>query len=168
MDFVALILGNLFSLLAMFTDSWSASQKTAKKVLEVQLLSQFSYGASSFVLGGYSAVAQNVVSALRNLAAIRNIRNAALEWILVGTGVVLGLAFNNLGFMGLLPVIASTQYSLAIFRFRDNERALKISFMISCVLFTVFNLVILNIVGVVTNTVITISTSVNLWKTGKA
>lgn len=164
MDPTALIIGNLFSVAAMVTDSLSAAQKTAKKVLAVQLLSQFSYCAGSVILGGYSAAVQNVVSSLRNLAAIFDIRNALLEWFLVGLGVVLGIAFNNLGLMGWLPIIASAQYSIAIFRFRDNERALKISFLISAVLFAVFSGVILNFVGVVTNTVVGISTAVSLYR----
>jgi len=49
-----------------------------------------------------------------------------------------------------------------MFRFRDNEVALKISFSVTCAMFVVFNGVILNFVGVVTSLIITVITIVCL------
>ena len=162
MNELSVITGNVCSILAMVTDSVSATRKTARGVLWVQILSQIIYAFGGWVLGGYSAMAQNFVSILRNLAAIYSLSNRYLEWLLVGLGVVLGIACNNLGFIGLLPVIASLQYSLAIFRFRNDQRPLKISFIISSVLFAVFNGAILNITGVITNLVVAGITAADL------
>ena len=158
----ALIIGNLCSLLAMITDSVSATRKTAKGVLWVQTLSQLIYGFGAFVLGGYSGTAQNFVSILRNLVAIYHIGNRYIEWFLMGLGVVLGLSFNNLGLIGLLPVVASFQYTVAIFRFKDNPRLLKLSLIISASMFALFNLAIYNITGMITNSVIAIIAAINL------
>ena len=167
MNGLYLIVGNVGSLLAMLTDSFSSTRKTAKGVLMVQNLSQVIYGISTVVLGGYSAAVQNVVSILRNLVAIRGIRSKVLEWILVALGVVLGLALNNLGFMGLLPVVANFQYTLAVFRFQDNERALKVSFFFAVVMYAVFNIAIYNVVGVICNSVVAVTTAVYLLKGNK-
>ena len=159
-----LIMGNLFSLFATMTDSFSSTRKTTKSVLLVQCGSQVFYFISSLILGGYSACAQNVVSVLRNFAAIRNINKKWVEWSLIALGVVLGIFFNNLGFMGLLPVIANLEYSLAIFRFKDNERALKISFLFAVILFIIFNFVIWNFVGVICNAIIAVTILIFLFK----
>ena len=78
--------------------------------------------------------------------------------------MILGLLFNNLGIPGLLPVIANLEYSLAVFRFRDNERALKAAFLISVGLYGIFNLFILNVAGFLTNTAVVIMTAVYLIK----
>ena len=83
---------------------------------------------------------------------------------LIAGGVVLGIAFNNLGVVGLLPVIANLEYSLGVFRFKDNERALKASFLINVILFTVFNGFIYNFVGVCANTVVAATTAISLWQ----
>ena len=72
--------------------------------------------------------------------------------------------FNNRGIIGLLPVIGNLEYSIAIFKFKDNERALKISFAVSVVLFAIFNTYILNFVGVAANAVILITTIINIVK----
>lgn len=167
MNEIHLIIGNVCSLLAMVTDSVSSTRKTAKGVLLVQNLSQLIYFIGTVVLKGYSGAVQNAVSILRNFVAIRDIRNKYVEWALVGLGVVLGLAFNNLGFMGLLPVIANFQYTIAVFRFQDNQRALKISFAIAVGMFAVFNIAIFNVVGVVSNSVVFVTTLAVLLKSGK-
>ena len=167
MSVISIAIGNICSLLAMITDSISATQKTAKRVLLMQSLSQLIYCIGTIVLKGYSAAVQNAISFLRNFVAIKNINNKAIEWTLVILGVALGLGFNNLGFLGLLPVAANLQYTLAIFRFKDNERAIKISFMISIGLFAIFNIVIYNAVGAISNAVVCISTAMSLFKTRK-
>ena len=164
MDSVNIIIGNLCSLLAMGTDVLSAAQKTAKRVLWVQNLSQLIYFICAVVLKGYSGAAQNVVSIIRNLVVIRNRSSKAVEWFLVVLGVALGLCFNNLGWVGLLPVIANLQFTLGVFRFKDNERALKISFLLNAVMYGIFNLAIYNVVGFGTNLVVTASTAIYLLK----
>lgn len=159
-----IILGNLCTLLAMGANAVSSMQKTAKRILRVQNLAQLIYCASAMILGGYSAAVQNAVSILRNIAAIRDIKSKVLEWSLVTAGVVLGIAFNNRGFMGLLPVLGNLLYTLAIFRFMDRERLLKLAFLISTALFLVFNIVILNIVGAVSDSVVIVTTVVVLCR----
>lgn len=164
MNAISVIVGNICSLLAMITDSVSSTRKTAKGVLLVQCVSQLFYTIGTVVLKGYSGAVQNVVSMIRNLVAIKKINSKVIEWILVGLGVVLGIGFNNLGLIGLLPVVANLQYTLAVFKFKDNERALKISFIICIALFAIFNIAILNFVGVCSNLVVLITTLIVLLK----
>lgn len=164
MDILNIVIGNICSLLAMVTDSVSATQKTVSRVLWVQTASQLIYGIGAVILRGYSAAVQNAVSIIRNLTAIKKVQNKAIEWSLVVLGVILGLCFNNLGWMGLLPVIANLQYTVAIFRFQNNDKALKISFLISALMFTCFSFVIYNFVGVFTNFVVAVTTLISLFK----
>lgn len=164
MNSFGIIVGNICSLLAMLTDTFSTTRKTVKEILLVQCLSQFIYCVGTVLLKGYSGAVQNVVSIFRNLVAIKKIENKFVEWMLVFLGVVLGIWFNNLGFVGYLPVIANLQYTLAVFHFKDNERALKISFMICMALFVIFNLAIINLVGAISNLVVLITTGIMLIK----
>lgn len=164
MNVMTFITGNIFSLLAMLSDSASSTRKTAKGILWIQNLSQVFYCIGSIILKGYSSAAQNVVSILRNLVAIKKINSKELEWILIALGVVLGVVFNNLGLVGYLPVIANLQYTLVVFKFKDNERALKISFVVCNILFIVFNQVILNFVGVISNIIVMITMLISIFR----
>ena len=162
-----IVLGNACSLLAMVTDSVSSTRKTAKDVLLVQNLSQLVYGIGSILLKGYSSAVQNAVSIIRNFVAIRKVDSKLIEWTLVVLGVVLGIAFNNRGLVGYLPVIANLQYTLVVFRCKDDEWALKISFAVCVGLFVIFNFAIWNIVGGCCNLFVTVATVALLIKEGR-
>lgn len=163
----AIIAGNLCTLVAMGCNAISSTRKTPKGVLLMQNASQVVYAVSSIVLGGYSATVQNVVSIIRNYVAIWKWKSKALEWVLVVLGVVLGVAFNNRGWVGLLPVVGNLQYTLAIFRFKDDEEKIKIFFLISLLAFICFNFAICNYVGVVADSIVAVTTTIMLIKTAK-
>lgn len=156
------LIGNLTSLFAMVTDSISGTRHKQKSILFYQSISQVFYGVSSVILKGYSSAVQNAVGILRNVTAIYRINSKVLEWTLVLLGVVLGVAFNNRGLLGLVPVIANFEYSVCVFRFKDNERALKISFVVDMVGFVFFNIMIKNYVAAFACTVACITTIVSL------
>ena len=167
MNHLDLIVGNLCTLLAMGSNAISSTRKTVKGVLAMQNVSQVIYCFSAIVLKGYSAAVQNAVSFFRNLAAIWNIRSKVLEWVLVAAAAVLGVAFNNRGLLGLLPVVGNLQYTLAIFRLKGKERLLKISFLLSLVAFVIFNFAIGNYVGAVCDSVVSVTTIVVLIRDRK-
>ena len=164
MNTTSIIIGNVCSLLAMITDAISSTRKTPKGVLLVQNLSQLTYCIGAIVLKGYSSAVQNVVSILRNFVAIQKINNKVIEWTLVLLGVILGIAFNNLGLIGYLPIVANLEYTLCVFKFKDNERALKISFALCVGMFGIFNLAILNFVGMASNLIVMITTLIIIFK----
>ena len=158
------IVGNVCSLLATVTDTISSTRKTAKGVLIAQTFSQMFYGIGAIILGGYSAAVQNGISIVRNFAAMRGKTPKWLEWTLVTLGVVLGVWFNQQGLIGCLPVIGGLGYSLAVFRFHNDERKLKWAFAVCVGLYTVFNFAILNFVGGISNAFVSITTIVLLLK----
>ena len=136
-------------------------------MLLVQCLSYFLYGAGSFISKGYSAAIQNGVSILRNLVACANIQGKFVEWGMVVLAVVLGVTFNNMGFVGLLPVISNFIYSVAVFKLKNNERSLKVVFIICVSMFAIFNLMIMNVVGVFANSSVAFMTFLYLLRSNK-
>ncbi len=104
----------------MATDAISGTRKKHRQIMAVQIVSQFFYGASSIVLKGYSSTAQNVVAVFRNFAAMKNVKSKAWSGGLVLAGVVLGVVFNDRGILGWLPIVANLEYSIAVFKLKDN------------------------------------------------
>ena len=164
MSNLSIIIGNLFSICAMISDSISGTRKKHSEIMGVQIISQFFYAASSIVLKGYSSTAQNAVAVFRNYAAMKNIKNRVLEWVLILAGVVLGFLFNNRGILGWLPIIANLEYSVSVFKFKDNENILKVMFIINEVMYAIFNIVIMNYVGALSCSIVAATTSISLFK----
>ena len=164
MEKTAVIIGNIFSLCAMVSDSISGTKKKHSEIMGIQIISQFFYAFSTIALKGYSGTAQNAVAVFRNLAAMKNIKSKILEWSFILVGLVLGIVLNNRGLLGWLPIIANLEYSFAVFMFRDNGKALKLSFIFNMVMYAIFSLAIMNYVGAVSCTVIAVTTIVSLVK----
>ena len=139
-----LVLGNICSLGAMISDSFSGTRKTNRGVLLVQCISQLFYMASSFILKAYSLTAQNVVSIVRNIVAARGKTGKVWECVLILAPVALGIAVNNQGLLGYVPIIANLEYSVAMFAFDGKPTKLKYAFILNCVMYCVFNFIILN------------------------
>ena len=158
------IIGNICSLGAMVTDSISSTRKKHSEIMAVQILSQIFYSAGSIILKGYSSTAQSFVAILRNLAAMKGVKHKAVEWILISLGVVLGIVWNNRGLIGWLPIVANLEYSIAVFRFKEKEKALKTSFLINMLMYSAFSTVIMNYVGAAANMVVAVTTAVSLFR----
>lgn len=159
-----IIIGNIFSLCAMISDSISGTRKKHSEILAVQIISQFFYSASSLVLKGYSSTVQSAVAILRNFAAIKNIKSKLIEWILILLGVVLGVVFNSNGLLGYLPVVANFIYSVSVFRLKSNEKMLKAVFIVNMIMFAIFNAAIMNYVGLFSCAVVAATTLFSLIK----
>lgn len=169
MELKEILVGNICSLCAMVSDSVSGTRKTHRQILAVQIVSQFFYAAGSVILKGYSSTAQNVVAVLRNLAAMKDIKNntvkRVVEWVLILLGVTLGIAFNNRGLLGWLPVVANLEYSIAVFRWKEKEYLLKAAFLVNMLMYSVFSFTIMNYVGAAANIVVAVTTAVSLIRT---
>ena len=166
MDNISLLLGNGCSLLATLSNMVASTRKTARGVLLVQSLGQAFYFACAIFLKGYSGAVQNAMSIVRNFVAMgKKKAGKPVEWGLIAAGVVLGVVFNNRGLAGWLPILGNLEYSLAVFRYRDNQRMLKIALIVSLIIFIAFNVVIGNIVGVVADSVVIVTTLADLWRT---
>ena len=146
----------------MVSDSVSGTRKKHGEILAIQMLSQVFYGVGTIILKGYSSTVQNAVAFLRNLAAMKNVKSKVVEWTLILLGVVLGIVFNNRGLIGWLPVVANLEYSVAVFRFRDQERRLKYAFILNMLMYVVFSYAIMNYVGVAANIVVAVTTAISL------
>ena len=166
MDNISLLLGNGCSLLATLSNMFASTRKTARSVLLVQSVGQAFYFACALLLKAPSGAVQNAMSIVRNFVAMGKKKSSKwVEWSLVAAGVVLGVVFNNRGLAGWLPIVGNLEYSLAVFRFRDNQRMLKVALIVSLLIFIAFNLVIGNIVGTVADSVVVVTTLMDLWRT---
>ncbi len=164
---LATVLGNVFSLIATcFTFLTSVRTKKRDMIIS-DVGTAFFYTIADLVLKGYSGVVQNIVGLIRDIVALFLPGNKYIGWILIGCGIGFGVYFNNLGWVGLLPVAACCFYSICILNNNPDGKRLKIALIIQALSYAVYSAVLLNIVGVITNLATAITAAVSFIRTYK-
>ena len=85
---------------------------------------------SNLVLGGISGAVVNAVSCVRNIVCYKNKLDMKAKMIFVVVTTILTIAFNNLLFIGLLPLAASLTY--IVFMTERNVIKFKIMTYVLC------------------------------------
>ena len=107
-----IIIGNIIALIASIIMVYSGYLKQKKKILYVQTIQIGLSVLSNIVLGGITGAIINAISCVRNILCYKEKLNNTSKTILIALATVLSLYFNNLGAIGLLPLISTIIYIL--------------------------------------------------------
>jgi len=104
------VIGNIIALIASILMVLSGLQKKKKKILFIQIIQIALSVISNLVLGGYTGAIINALSCIRDILCYKDKMGTKEKIIIIILAVGLSLAFNNLGWIGLLPLIATVVY----------------------------------------------------------
>ena len=107
-----IIIGNIIALIASIIMVYSGYLKQKKKILYVQTIQIGLSVLSNIVLGGITGAIINAISYVRNILCYKEKLNNKSKIILIALATILSLCFNNLGTIGLLPLISTITYIL--------------------------------------------------------
>ena len=107
---VSIIIGNIIALIASILMVYSGMLKQKKKILYVQTVQIGLSVVSNIVLGGITGAIINAISMIRNIICYKEKLGTREKIIITILAVVLSLIFNNLGIIGILPVISTVTY----------------------------------------------------------
>lgn len=94
------------------------------------------------LLGGWTGAAMNLIAAGRNLLSSRGSLTRSVTIAVAGIQVIAGLAVNRSGLNGLLPIVASTSYTLTSLMAQDKITWARWSLMLNLGLWLVYNLLV--------------------------
>lgn len=107
-----IIIGNMIALIASIIMVYSGYLKQKKKILYAQTIQIGLSVLSNIILGGITGAIINVISCVRNILCYKEKLNNMSKIILIALATILSLLFNNLGIIGLLPLISTIIYIL--------------------------------------------------------
>lgn len=138
-----IVLGNIISLVAGVFIILSMWVNDEKKAYFYQFLNAFILMFSSVFFFSWTGVTTMAIAASRNMMVYKDrlTRNWTIFFIVIS--IVLGLAVNTLGFVGLLPIIAIVQITLCNF-YLKTIRTIKTGFIINSAIYVVYFLAILD------------------------
>ena len=107
---MTLILGNIVALLGSLLMVYTGLIKKKQKIILFQTVQIGLYVLSNIILGGITGAIINALSMIRNILCYKNKLGLKEKIIITILSIVLSLSFNNLGIIGLLPVISTVTY----------------------------------------------------------
>ena len=109
---IYIIIGNIIALIASIIMVYSGFLKQKRTILYVQTIQIGLSVLSNIVLGGITGAIINALSCVRNILCYKDKLDIKAKIILIFLATILSLIFNNLGVIGLFPVISTITYIL--------------------------------------------------------
>lgn len=121
-----LIIGNVVALLASIVMVYAGILKDKKQILFAQTVQCGLFILSNIILGGISGAIVNFLSCIRNVLCYKGWLGIFEIIILTILSVGLTVIFNDLGIIGLLPMISTVSY---IF-FMNTKSIVRFKFLV--------------------------------------
>lgn len=132
------IIGNVFSLFSAICIMVSASQKNKKDFMLYQVGDTLFGSFACIMLSAYAALVISIICLIRNILSYKNKLTQNYTMILTILGIITGLCVNNLGMVGLLPIIASASFTICIY-ITKNEQQMRYALVVNMLLWFVHN-----------------------------
>lgn len=158
---IRLIIGNIFGLLCGLFCALSTFGKTNKDMMKLQCLDCTSGIISCIILKGYSGALTQSISLIRNILVYKEKVNKTIQIILITLMVVVGLLINNRGLLGLLPIIASIEYTIIITK-TTSTKLINVSLAINNILWIIYDFTIQNYTNCLMSSLIILASLINI------
>ena len=142
MNTYLIILGNIIGLVGSIFMVLASNSKKQNKVVKLQIFQLLFLGISNIVLGAFTGFISAMISIVRNVICVKGKMNDGIKAIIIALFIGLTIIFNQNGFIGWLPTIASI--SLTIGLDLKNQKAFRFAILLSCVTFSIFDFTIKN------------------------
>jgi len=156
-----LIIGNIVALLASIAMTLSGLFKNKKQIILMQSIQIGLFIISNLVLGGYVGAIVNFISLIRNIICYKDKLDIKGIVIITVLSVVLSLYFNNLGIVGLLPLVASTVY-LWFMNIKEVTK-FKVMIILTTILWLIYDICIKSYTSAVFDAATIIANSVTFY-----
>ena len=107
---INIIIGNIIALIASILMVFSGIVKQKKKILFIQTIQIALSILSNIILGGIVGAIINFLSCVRNILCYKNKLNLNYKIIISILAIFLSVKYNNLGLIGILPLISTIIY----------------------------------------------------------
>ena len=142
---MSVVIGNIISLLASVLMTYSGYIKSKGKFLIVQIVQMSLSALSNFILGGTTGTIINLVNIIRNVLCYKNKLNKYSIILILTLSISLSLYFNDLSFIGLLPLLSTILYT-TLMNIKDIKK-FKYLTIITMLLWLIYDICIMNYVS---------------------
>ena len=121
-----ILIGNAVMLIGAILMSVIGLFKNKKTIIAAQTGQIALMTTGSLLLGSIPGAVVNALSIVRNLLCYNGKLTKVMKGILIFLTIVISVAFNNLGIVGFLPIIATVAFII----FMDTENVVELKWLI--------------------------------------
>lgn len=159
---IQLIIANILSLVGTIVLVWSMFVKSKETMLLLQAGNYILGAFSTTMANSYAAACSSIISLFRNLYLSQKASIPATVVFSI-LYIVLGAFTNTLGFIGLLPVLASVEYTLFV-QFAKTSQILRYGALINLGLWLIHDICIQLYGSVISDIILVIITTISIIK----
>ena len=157
------LVANIFSFVGAITLLYSTFNKEKEKILCIQAISSGASVISYLLIGSYSAMLISVIAVIRNVLTAKDKMTPNLLFTISAILIFLGLCTNTKGLVGLLPIIASVEYTIWSAK-GTTAQSLRWAIVVNLVLWLIHDICVSLYLFIIMDLVILIATIVNIIK----
>ena len=109
-----IVIGNIIALIASLIMVYIGILKKKENIILLQTWQIILLILSHIVLGGITGAITNMFSCVRNILCYKNMLKVKEKIIIILLVSILSVYFNNVGFIGLLPLLSTIPYTIFI------------------------------------------------------
>lgn len=138
-----IFMGEIFSFLAAIFLCYSLFSKTKNKMIHIQIFSAMANFISNIFLFSYSGAITNFFAILRNYISYKGKNSLILTISICILLTILGMIFNNQGIIGVLPILATLEYTICMYKVKKVNNML-ISAFFNVLLWSIYDFYIMS------------------------
>lgn len=157
-----LLIGNIIALLASTLMIIASYLKNKRNILLVQTGQMILFVLCNIVLGGITGIIINTASVIRNFLVLNNKLTKTSILIISIIMTILCLIYNNLGLVGLLPLLATLIYT--IFINTKSTIKLKSLILITLICWGIYDFTIKSYISVIFNMTGVVASIISIYQ----
>ena len=159
---MTIIVGNIIALIASVLMIFVSSSKNKKKIIIYQTVQVALLALSTLILGGIAGAIINAITIIRNILCYNNKLTNTNIFIISISIIVLSLSFNNLGYIGLLPLISTVLYTMSI----NTKSTIKLKSMIllNMICWGIYDFIIMSYTSAIFEFIATITSIITIYQ----
>lgn len=159
---MSFIFANIFSFLSLLLLIYSSFKKEKKNMLIAQMGNYVFSAIGNLLVGSYAAASANAISILRNWIVTKKNNKVIMISIVIGYATI-GLLTNKIGIIGLLPTLASIEYTIFAF-FAKTAQQLRYGTIFNLILWLIHDIFVMLYASIIVDVILLVVTIISIIK----
>ncbi|MDD5945731.1 MAG: YgjV family protein [Clostridia bacterium] len=162
-----ILIGNIISFAAAIFLAVSCVVKSRKQIFILQFMNCAVLAVASYFFGSYAAITTLALCCIRNIFIMKDKFSVPIMTVILILVIACGVLTNNRGLIGLLPVIATVEYTICCHYITDVGKT-RISILVNEAIWIIYSFLVLDFSTAITDIIVVTVDIVSIAKGAKA